>query len=178
MKKELNILVSGLAFLFVSICFNSTIYAQRFEAIPLTTALNAHQHQTFNNVTLNELTIGMAPAIYVNNGLIENPNSNTEIPIKIVIDASSLNMLNQSNAYFNDITTIEIKIQSNSELNLLRTISNFDQFPNLKVIYFSCTFELCGANGTETCQTQTLGNSMNQIFTPNLIAVYTVALNN
>lgn len=178
MKKDLNHLVSGLAFLIVIICFNSNIYAQRIDAIPLTTALTANQNQTFNNVTLNNLTKGMVPAIYVNNGLIENPNSSSETPIKIVIDASSLNMLNQSNSYFSDITAIEIKLRSNSELNLLRTIVNFNQFPNLKVIYFSCTFELCGANGTETCQKQTLGNSMNQISTPNLVAVYTVALDN
>ena len=178
MKKESNLLVSGLAILLMSICFGTNAYSQKINAIPITTAVTDYQNQTFNNVSFHDLILGMQSTTYLSNGVIENPADNVGTPIKLHVDASSLHLLNQNLPGFDDIVVLEIKIKSSSELALLRTISSFNNLPALKVIYISCSYLVCGSNGTEACQKQTIGNNMNEISFPGLITVYSSYLEN
>ena len=176
MRTDLNLLVPGWATFVISFLFTTNAFNQKLTPIPLTPATAVNQ--SFNNFSLHDLTLGSVQTIYLNNGSIEIPSNNLGNPIKVEVDASSVNLLNQPNSLFNDVKVIEFKLKSINELAQLRALTSLGHFPALKVIYFSCSFELCGSGGTEACEKQILENNMNEIAKPGLTVVYTSSLDN
>jgi hypothetical protein len=163
--------ISGLALLVMGICLSANAYSQKITVIPFATALA--QNQTINNVSFLDLTLGVVPTIYLKNGAIENQPNNANTPIRLIVDASSFHLLNDQQTLYSQINLIEFKLKTSEELSDLQRIISLKNFPQLNAIYFSCSFKVCGENGSEECQIQTLENSISHLSKAGLSAYYT-----
>lgn len=175
MKNKIKSIISVLTFLIMSICIAKPAYSQQIEVVPIATAHTVNQNKTFNTISFQDLTLGIVPTVYLKNGLIENPMNSTS-PIRLIVDMASIQLLNESQLLFDEVKLIVFKLKSNEELITLKKIISFNHFPQLELIYFSCSFNLCGGNGTEECEIQTLENSMNPISKAGLSAFYTSSI--
>ena len=112
--------------------------------------VSAQEVRELNNVLLENnvetiqirsLVNDLQPALYYQQGVLIN--SNVETPLLIDIDAASLNQLYANNPQFSDVQIIRIRINNPEDLYKNLDISRLGFFPNLKYVYFLCTFEIC-----------------------------------
>jgi hypothetical protein len=97
-----------------------------------------------NNVETNQirsLINDLQPALYYQQGSLISDK--VETPLLLDTDAASLNLLYANNPLFNSIEILRIRINNQEDLRNNLDISRLEFFPNLKYVYFLCTFDIC-----------------------------------
>lgn len=97
-----------------------------------------------NDVEINQirsLVNDLQPALYYQQG--ELIGDRVVTPLLIDTDAASLNQIYANNPQFSNVQIIRIRLNSPEDLNVNLDISRLEFFPNLKYVYFLCTFDIC-----------------------------------
>jgi hypothetical protein len=131
------VIVMGLFFLFPAISVSQEIVHLGAKI----TSLQSQQDPMLKNEgnRLQSLANDLHPMIYIKNGNIESYGSSS--PVFFELSASELHLLHQSDARYNDIEFLRIKVETEAQLNgLFINVSNLNHFPSLKYLHFECAF--------------------------------------
>jgi len=88
--------------------------------------------------TIESLIYTIQPTLYIQQGVQKTFDQTP--PVRINMDAQSVNKLSDTNPLFGQVELITIKIDSPTDLNISLNLSALPGFINLKYVYFLCSF--------------------------------------
>ncbi|GGG49891.1 hypothetical protein GCM10010976_21500 [Bizionia arctica] len=89
----------------------------------------------------NQLLHGKNPTIYIENSTIINVTGETSPKVLKLLDATSINMLQNNNNLYNGVEVITITLNRASDLINRLDVSRINGFSSLKYIYVKCLFD-------------------------------------
>ncbi len=145
MKYNFNKLVVSLVLALTFTLLNSnSVLAQENSIYRLYDGDNnsGSQQRASSNVNVPEnLLHGKNPTIYIKNASILNVTGEESPKVLKLLDTASFNILQNSNALYNNVEVITITLERASDLNNRLDVSRLNGFNALRYIYVKCLFE-------------------------------------
>lgn len=124
-----------------------------------------------NGYHLKKLAYDLNPTLYLRNGSTNNPSGKT--PVCLDTDMTSLGKLYEVNELYQQVEYITIRVEKDKDLSAMVNSVKFQDFRNLKYIYFLCTFEVCSGTG---CEIPIISQMVQETESLNLLILYKVSI--
>jgi len=124
-----------------------------------------------NGYHLQKLAYNLNPTLYIRNGSINNPSG--KAPVCLDTDIASLGKLYEANELYQQVEYITIRVEKANDLSAMVNSAKFQEFINLKYIYFLCTFEICIGDG---CEIPIISQMVQETESLNLLILYKVSI--
>jgi hypothetical protein len=90
---------------------------------------------------LNSLVYDSHPTLYGQDG--QFIRTGEQFPVRLIVDISTMQLLNTPNSLFSDVEIICIKVEKPSDLNFVLKLADLAGFAKLKYICFQYSFQPC-----------------------------------
>ncbi len=145
-------------------------YAQEaLEIEPLEQLLNEQASQTTTH-SLKDLCYALVPSVYLRDGTRQVKGE--ENPVRVITNASSFEQLYKKSDDVEDVELIFVQVNNPDDLDKVLDLDALAHFPNLRYIYFACSFEVC-ANEDVSCEQQVISDMLEGKKSSTLTIVYT-----
>jgi hypothetical protein len=122
--------------------------------------------------SLQELSRGVVPTMYLKLGAISNVDPQVEM-IRVITDIASISELYNQNSQFKNIELILIQIENESDLNWKLNANYLNQFEKLKYLYISSSIALCEPSiGNTNCEKEKINSFLSGELNPSITLVY------
>lgn len=145
---------------------------ETLEIEPLEKLLKEQSSQKTTH-SLKDLCYALVPSVYLRQETRQVKGD--ESPVRVITDASSFGQLYNESADFESVELIFVQVNNPEDLKESLDLSALEHFPNLKYIYFSCTFEICTGEDIQ-CERQVISDMLKGIENSDLTIVFTAAL--
>lgn len=136
-KISLLYIVKFIVLLTITLIYSTSSYGQEVSELKKylqQSKLSVNPSTVEESKHLNDLISDLNSSVIIKKGVL-NTYANAPF-IRAVIDSYSINKIPSSNAYFNDVELLIIRIEKPEDLSISIDESVVNQFPKLKYVYF------------------------------------------